>query len=117
MPELIAYCGLGCSKCDAFLATQAGNAEQLEQIAERWTQQINTKFTPEDILCDGCRSKRISGWCQKICLIRPCAEQKGLETCAHCIDYQCENLRSFLSNESEAKEYLEKIRRSLHGVV
>lgn len=116
MSELIAYCGLDCKKCEAFIATQAEDAKRLKEIAERWTREQNTEFSPTDILCDGCRSQRISGWCEKICQIRPCAEQRGLKTCAHCTDYMCENLEKFLSDEPEARDYLGKTRKTLHGL-
>jgi hypothetical protein len=112
MSEVIAYCGLDCSKCDAFMATQAEDPERMKQIAERWTRELGTEFTAQDILCDGCQSQRISGWCQKICLIRPCAEKRNVETCAHCDGYQCEKLEKFLSDEPAAREYLEETRRS-----
>jgi hypothetical protein len=117
MPELIAYCGLDCNKCDAFMATQAEDSERMKQIAERWTRELKTEFATRDILCDGCRSQRISGWCERICLIRPCAEKRSMETCAHCSDYQCDKLERFLSDEPAAKEYLEETRKSLHETV
>ena len=117
MSELTAYCGLDCLKCDAFIATQAEDKSRLKQIAERWSRELKTDFSTEEVLCDGCRSQRISGWCQRICEIRPCAEQKGLGTCAQCSDYQCENLKRFLLDEPEAKEYLEESRQSIHEVV
>lgn len=113
MAEKIAYCGLDCSKCDAFIATQADDLERMEQIAERWTRELGTQFTVQDTVCDGCLSSRISGWCQRICLIRPCAEKRGVETCAHCSDYQCEKLERFLSDEPTAREYLEAAKKSL----
>jgi hypothetical protein len=99
MSENFAYCGLDCSKCDAFIATQAEDSERMKQIAERWNRELGTEFTALDVFCDGCLTQRISGWCQKICLIRPCAEKSGVETCAHCGNYQCENLEKFLSDE------------------
>jgi hypothetical protein len=112
MSKNIAYCGLDCSKCDAFMATQANNPDRMKQIAERWTRELGTQFAAQDILCDGCRFQRISGWCQKICLIRPCAEKRSVESCAHCDDYQCEKLEKFLSDEPAARVYLEETRKS-----
>jgi hypothetical protein len=112
MSENIAYCGLDCGKCDAFMATQVEDLERMKQIAERWNRELGTEFTAQDTLCDGCWSQRISGWCQKICLIRPCAEERSVESCAHCDDYQCEKLEKFLSDEPAAKEYLDKTRKS-----
>jgi len=115
MPEMIAYCGLDCGKCDAFIATQEEDSERKKEMAERWTKSLNLKFGPEDIECRGCMSDKISGWCTKVCKIRPCAETKKVETCAHCRDYTCETLQEFLSNEPGAAKTLEQIRRTVAG--
>jgi len=60
MPEIIAYCGLDCSKCDAFRATQARDLERKKEIAKRWAQGLSVVFKPEDINCNGCMSNTIS---------------------------------------------------------
>jgi len=112
---MIAYCGLDCAECSAFKATQAKDAQRKSQLAKKWTEGLNVKFTPEDIDCDGCMSDRISGWCRKICKIKPCAEEKKVKTCAHCEDYVCDKLKQFLSNESVATGNLEMIRESFHS--
>jgi len=109
VPEIIAYCGLDCSECDAFIATQTNDFELKRKIAERWTKGLNVEFKPEDIDCRGCMSEKISGWCTKICKIRPCAETKKVKTCAHCSDYQCGKLKEFLSNEPQAARNLEQM--------
>jgi hypothetical protein len=112
MAEVIAFCGLDCAKCDAFKATQTRNLEGKKQLAKKWTDELKVEFKPEDIDCDGCMSNVISGWCRKICKIRPCAEERKVKTCAHCNDYQCGILKDFLSREPVATENLEKIRRT-----
>jgi len=111
--QIIAYCGLDCSKCDAYTATQARDFERKGGIAKRWTEELNLEFKPEDIDCKGCTSDKVSGWCTKICRIRPCAEVMKVETCAHCRGYPCEILTEFLSNETEATRTLDEIRKSL----
>jgi len=113
MSEIIAYCGLDCSKCKAFKATQTKDAEEKRKIAERWTEGMKTRFKAEDIDCRGCKTDVISGWCRKICKIRPCADKRKVETCAHCEDYPCEKLKEFLSSEPEATKNLRKIRTAL----
>jgi len=113
MSGMIAYCGLDCSKCDAFKATQAKDLERKKELAKQWTEGLNVGFGPEDIDCNGCMSYRISGWCRRICKIRPCAEQRKVKTCAHCDDYLCEKLEKFLSKEPVATKNLEEIRKSL----
>ena len=113
MSEMIAFCGLDCSQCKAFKATQAKDAERKRQLAEQWTEGMKVQFKPEDIDCRGCKSDVLSGWCRKICKIRPCAEERKVETCAHCDDYPCGKLKEFLSNEPVATENLRKIRNVL----
>lgn len=117
MSELIAYCGLDCKKCDAFIATQANDTKRLKEVAERWTREQKTEFSQQEVLCDGCRSQRISGWCTRLCLIRPCAELRNVKTCAHCSDYTCKILERFLSDEPAARDYLGEIRKTIHGLV
>jgi hypothetical protein len=111
--ELIAYCGLDCSKCDAFTATQANDLQRKTEMAKRWTEGLKVEFKPQDIDCTGCMSSKISGWCTKVCKVRPCAEVKKVKTCAHCRDYPCEKLAEFLSNEPKAARTLEEIRKTL----
>jgi hypothetical protein len=113
MSEMIAYCGLDCSKCDAFIATREEDSERKKEMADRWTKSLNVEFRPEDIDCTGCMSDKISGWCTKVCKIRPCAETKKVKTCAHCEDYPCEKLQKFLSDEPKAAKTLDEIHRTL----
>jgi hypothetical protein len=111
--EMIAYCGLDCGKCKAFKATQTKDSERKKKIAKQWTKGLNVEFKPEDVDCKGCKSDTISGWCRKICKIRPCAEDKKVKTCAHCDEYVCSRLKEFLPDEPVAKKNLEKIRKTL----
>ncbi len=113
MAEIIAYCGLNCGDCDAFKATQAKDFERKKEIAKRWTEGLSVQFQPEDVNCNGCVSDTISGWCRKICKIRPCAEERKVKTCGHCQDYPCVKLKEFLSNEPAATKTLEEIRGTL----
>lgn len=115
MDEMIAYCGLDCAECKAFKATQAKDSEWKKQLAKEWSDGLKDNFKPEDIDCDGCTSDRISGWCRKICNIRPCAAGRKLETCAHCSDYPCDRLKEFLSKEPIATKNLEEIRKKIQA--
>jgi Protein of unknown function (DUF3795) len=112
---MIAYCGLHCNECKMFKATQAKDYEQKKQTAKRWSDQGEIEFKPEDVDCEGCKSDVLSGWCRKICKVRPCAEERKTQTCAHCDDYPCEKLKEVLSDEPIATENLEKIRKTLQS--
>ena len=111
MSDLIAYCGLDCAKCDAYQATQDDDIELKKKTAERWSKELDTAFSIDDITCDGCKSERVSGWCLRICKIRPCAENKGISTCASCSEYTCDELDRFLSTEPAARSTLAELRK------
>jgi len=113
MTEMIAYCGLNCADCDMFKATQLKDLEWKKRIAERWTKQHGIEFAPSDVDCNGCKSDKLSGWCRKICKVRPCAEKRNVNTCAHCSDYSCATLKEFLTDEPIAEKNLKTIRRTL----
>ncbi len=91
--DLIAICGPSCTQCDAYKATHSGNRTELERIAVEWTKAIGRTFTPDDIICDGCRvpGGRLSAYCTT-CEIRICAQNKGNITCAHCEECPCDKI-------------------------
>jgi len=116
MDKIIAYCGLYCSECPAYLATQSENREELEKVAKEWSNDSES-FKPEDIICDGCcQDNRIFGWCND-CPIRRCCREKGYENCAYCDDFFCENLKNTFDRTPAAKERLEEFRKNLLGEV
>jgi hypothetical protein len=116
MKKIIAYCGLVCSDCPAYLATQADDRQELERVAAFWRVQFSApQITADSIVCDGCLPNakgRLSGYCS-ICKIRACAEKRELKNCAYCPDYGCETLRVFLEPNPHAKALLDSIRKDM----
>jgi len=116
MDKMIAYCGLMCTECPAYIATQSNSQEALEKVAVQWREQFNVpEITAASIICDGCLATtgRLSGYCLQ-CQIRACAVEHGMVNCAHCDDYEgCEKLAGFLTHAPEAKATLERIRQAL----
>ncbi len=107
---MIAYCGLDCSKCVGFIATQSGDPKELERVAEIWSVQFNTPIKPEHVVCDGCKGVgRKSYHCANSCKMPPCCSAKGIQTCIECKEYPCEELSFILDNVPEAKSALEKL--------
>ncbi|MBM3297286.1 MAG: DUF3795 domain-containing protein, partial [Candidatus Aminicenantes bacterium] len=41
MNKIIAYCGLVCSDCPAYIATQAGDKPALDKVVEQWRTEYN----------------------------------------------------------------------------
>jgi hypothetical protein len=80
--DLVAFCGLDCSKCDAYLATVRKDDALRAEVAARWN------MKPEQIECRGCKSAQALF----NCTLKQCATKRGLRTCAHCPDFPaCED--------------------------
>jgi thiamine biosynthesis protein ThiC len=114
--KIIAYCGLVCSECPAYIATQADDRAALERVAAQWRKQFNApQITADSVICDGClgdNGGRLSGYCS-MCEIRACAVEQDVANCAHCAEYACEKLEGFFRHAPGARAVLEEVRRSL----
>ena len=110
---MIACCGLNCTICPAFIATQKDDNKERKKVAIQWSKQYNSDIKAEDINCDGCLSNTgiLFGHCQ-VCEIRKCCKEKSSENCARCDDYICAKLSKFFKIVPEAKNNLEEIRKS-----
>ena len=114
MEKMIAYCGLICSECGAFIATQKNDDEARRQVAEMWSKEFNAEIKPEDINCYGCLAEGgdLFGHC-KVCEIRKCAKDKHMVNCGFCEDYPCETLDFILNNVPDAKKTLDEINKNM----
>jgi hypothetical protein len=115
METMTAFCGIDCSKCEGYIATQSNDRKAIESIAEKWRKQYNSEeITAESVMCDGCtKDGRKSGYCNSMCTIRQCAIKKAVQNCAYCADYDsCNELKTFFAypGTSEAKAALDTIR-------
>jgi hypothetical protein len=115
MDKMIAYCGLVCTDCDAYVATQANDLVLLEKMAQRardeWGQ---ADATAESVMCDGCLSSsdRLCGYCFE-CAVRACGLERGVLNCAYCDDYGCDKLEGFWAMAPAARATLDAIRATL----
>jgi hypothetical protein len=108
--QLLAYCGLDCSQCPAYIATSENDTEKLKALALEWYGQENDATF---CVCDGCTT---GGRKNKHCLecgVRLCAMERGVINCAYCEDYGCETLTGLFQHIPLAKENLELIRAGL----
>ncbi len=114
--KLIAYCGLVCSACDAYKATQKNDMAALGRVAKQWSQEYGygDSLTAKDCICDGCTTNgRKIGHCND-CKIRACAAAMDIPNCAHCVDFDtCQTLDGFLVNVPDARTTLEAVRLTL----
>lgn len=108
MRDMIAYCGLDCEKCDAYLATVHDDQALREKTAKLWAELNNAPILPEHINCEGCRTNgRKTVYCDSLCPIRQCALKRGVTTCGGCSDLEtCQTVGMVISNNSAALENL-----------
>jgi hypothetical protein len=109
--RLISACGMVCSDCDAHKATQADDAAAAESVAALWTQQFGVPIPTEAVWCDGCMTGG-DRTCAHVgeCEIRACVVGRGLQNCAGCSDYACDQLQKFFAMAPGVQETLESLR-------
>jgi hypothetical protein len=112
MVKLIAYCGLVCSNCPTYLATQNNDDDARAKTAVLYSKKFGFSLGPEDINCDGCLSSggRLIGYCSA-CNIRKCCSAKGLANCTACKEQPCEHLKKFHASSPDAKDSFKKLLR------
>src|SRR4030042_1449822 len=107
--DLIACCGLDCSNCGAYIATQTNDDDKRIEVAQEWSAMYNTNFKPEDINCNGCRSEEQKFSHCNVCEIRKCCMEKELENCAGCDMYAYDKLEDFFKMAPDARTALDKL--------
>lgn len=112
MNDMIGCCGLNCSHCGAYIATQTDDNAKREEVAREWTEKHGAHFTADQINCDGCQADaRAPDWVASMCPTRKCCKGKAIETCAVCDSYICDELQSFVEGVPEMKSNLERLRQ------
>jgi hypothetical protein len=116
MDPIIAFCGLVCTDCEGYKATQVGDQAWLERLAEKARVEYGAvNATAQSVMCDGCLSDagRKCGYCAE-CQIRACGQARGVANCAYCADYPtCAKIAGFLQMAPAARVTLEGIRAAL----
>ncbi len=107
----VSYCGLNCEECEAFVATKNNDIELKKKVAKKWSQLYGIEVEPENISCAGCKSSEKKGkYCESMCKIRKCCQEKELETCAECDSFACKDLQEIFDYSLDAKKTLECLR-------
>ena len=107
---MIACCGLNCSECEAYIATQTNDNDKRIEVAKNWSEQFKEDIKPEDINCNGCRSEGQKFSYCSTCEIRKCCIDKDVPNCAGCDIYACDKLESFFEHAPEARTALDNLR-------
>ena len=91
MAEMLSRCGYRCDLC----AARSDDPKVRQKMVEGWRKYFGYRnYTAENVRCDGCMNDgRLA---DKTCKARPCAIEKGHESCAHCDEFPCDKLRPLL---------------------
>ncbi len=112
MDPIIAYCGLSCTDCEAYQATQSGDPAALQRVVEHWKAEYGlADLSVQGVKCDGCTGagdRRCGHWYD--CDIRACGAERGVANCAACSDYACEKLERFFEFVPDNRVRLDAIR-------
>ncbi|MBN1286350.1 MAG: DUF3795 domain-containing protein [Anaerolineae bacterium] len=93
MTEMIGYCGYNCHLC----AARSDDPAVRQQLVDGWRKIFgHENYTAENVKCDGCRSAgRVA---DQQCQARPCAQAKGVESCAFCDEFPCDKMRHLMGS-------------------
>jgi len=106
----IAYCGLDCEGCPAFIAHLSNDGALREKTAAEWSRAYEANIQPDDVNCTGCTGTGIKfSWCSSGCPIRKCAIEKRVSSCGACPDYPCGNLGFIHDHCPDARQRLDAI--------
>lgn len=100
--ELTAPCGLDCFNCPFYLAND--NEDIRKQMALK-VQEFGLPLSYEEIYekvaCKGCRkSNGVPPFGTEQCKVSKCIGSKGIESCADCSDFPCDNLHPYAEHAS-----------------
>lgn len=114
LKSLVAFCGIECGECKAFVATKNNDADMKRAVAEEWSKYFGVQFKPEDMNCVGCVvfDGPHVGYCAN-CEIRKCGAWKKVQNCAYCSEYGCGKLKVVLDRSPKAKDRLEQARNQI----
>lgn len=93
MTEMIGYCGYNCDLC----AARSDDLAVRQRLVDGWRKIFgHQNYTAENVRCDGCLSDgRLA---DKNCKVRPCAIERGVDSCAYCDEFVCDKLRNLLAS-------------------
>lgn len=112
MEKMVAYCGITCTECEAYKATQADDPAALEEVAAAWREQFDPAITVASITCDGCLTTtgRLCSYCT-VCPLRICASERDERNCAFCAEYQgCQKLEAYFTHAPHMRTLLDEMR-------
>jgi hypothetical protein len=90
--EELGYCGYDCGLC----AARSEDPAVRQRLVDGWRKYFGHQhYTAGNVRCDGCKADgRLA---DLNCKARPCAVERGVESCALCDDFPCDKLYRLLA--------------------
>lgn len=87
----IGICGLDCSACYRYQATQSGDAEELERVKRFYVRigLLQEAFPAANLACSGCGPANRCAYPD----VRSCAISRAVSNCGCCSDYPCDKIK------------------------
>jgi len=105
--RMLAFCGLVCTECPAYLATQDNDITKAQKVADEWSTTYHAQIKTEHVWCDGClvEGKKCAHCSQ--CEIRACGIEHKVNNCGLCTEYPCEKIEAFFKMAPAARTHLD----------
>lgn len=110
MKEKYAPCGIDCSYCPVYIATQNNDVGARQKLADEYFSQSGETVDPQVVSCNGCLGEGTPLHYCSICEIRACARDRGLQTCAECADFPCPKGQHIWQTNSHSLANLQQLR-------
>jgi hypothetical protein len=103
MEEMIGYCGYDCHLC----AARSDDPAVRQRLVDGWRRIFGHEhYTADNVRCDGCRGDgRLA---DKECTARPCAMERGVESCALCEEFVCKKVGHLLASREGMLVFLQR---------
>lgn len=103
MDEMIGYCGYSCHLC----AARSEDPVVRQRLVDGWKRIFGHEmYTAENVKCGGCRGS--APIADKSCKARPCAIERGVESCALCDEFLCEKVRGLVGSRDGMLVFLHR---------
>ena len=95
MKDLFSKCGCNCGRCPSYKENLQTD-EDRRRCSDGWYKYLGIRLSPGKLrLCDGCQAPDDENPVRyQNCYVRKCAVRNGVETCAHCSGYPCEDVKN-----------------------
>ncbi|MDP4093999.1 MAG: DUF3795 domain-containing protein [Bacillota bacterium] len=108
MKEILTVCGYRCDLCPAYKENIKNDQDKI-RVSENWERLFGFRIQPDEVECVGCPNK--GKLADANCPVRPCANEKGYDSCSRCDSYICDKLKTRTEFIAEYTHDLDNISR------